>query len=221
VRGPNSLRILIADDHEVVRTGLKSLLSDYPGWTVCAEAVTGRAAVAKAEEHRPDIMVMDIGMPELNGLEATRKIHRVLSNTEILILSVHYSDQLLREVLDAGARAYVMKTDATRDLLSAIEALASHRSSFTLGAAQIVMNGFCGKDSENKSSVSVRNTLTPREREIVQLLAEGKSSKEVAAALAIRTKTAETHRTNIMRKLNMHSAGGLVRYAIKNYMIQP
>jgi DNA-binding NarL/FixJ family response regulator len=217
--GLNDLRILIADDHEIVRRGLKKVLSSRQGWTVCAEAATGREAIAMAAQHRPDIVVMDISMPGLNGLEATRKIRKMLPKAGILILSLHYSDQLVREVVDAGARAYLLKSDATRDLLHAIEALATRRSFFTSSAARTLIDGFCNQDS-GKSGTLLRHRLSSREREIVQLLAEGKSSKEVAVALGISVKTAETHRANIMRKLEMHSVSELVRYAVRNRMIE-
>jgi DNA-binding NarL/FixJ family response regulator len=217
--GLNDLRILIADDHEIVRRGLKKVLSSRHGWVVCAEAATGRDAIAMAAEHRPDIVVMDISMPGLNGLEATRKIRKMLPKAGILIFSLHYSDQLVREVVDAGARAYLLKSDATRDLLNAIEALATHRSFFTSGAAQTLIDGFCNQNS-GKSGTLLRHRLSSREREIVQLLAEGKSSKEVAVALNISVKTAETHRANIMRKLEMHSVSELVRYAVRHQMIE-
>jgi DNA-binding NarL/FixJ family response regulator len=217
--GLNDLRILIADDHEIVRRGLKKVLTSRHGWVVCAEAATGRDAIAMAAEHRPDIVVMDISMPGLNGLEATRKIRKMLPKAGILIFSLHYSDQLVREVVDAGARAYLLKSDATRDLLHAIEALATHRSFFTSGAAQTLIDGFCNQDS-GKSGTLLRHRLSSREREIVQLLAEGKSSKEVAVALNISVKTAETHRANIMRKLEMHSVSELVRYAVRHQMIE-
>ena len=201
-----SLRILIADDHEIIRRGLRALLS---------------SAISKAAEHRPDIVVMDIAMPVLNGLEATRKIRRMLPMTEVVILSLHYSDQLVREVLDSGARAYILKSDASRDLFHAVEALAQHRSFFTSGAVQILVDGFCSPSSATQQPALMRKSLSAREREIVQLLAEGKSSKEVAVILGISVKTAETHRANIMRKLEMHSVSELVRYAVKHCMIEP
>jgi DNA-binding NarL/FixJ family response regulator len=216
----NNLRILIADDHEIVRRGLKSLLSSRPDWIVCAEASTGREAVALAAQHRPDIVTMDIAMPGLNGLEATRQIRKMLPKTNVMILSLHYSDELVREVLDSGARAYILKSDASRDLLNAVEALANNRPFFTSGAAQILIDGFC-KPASAPEHPLMRKSLSAREREIVQLLAEGKSSKEVAVALGISVKTAETHRANIMRKLEMHSVSELVRYAVKNNMIEP
>ena len=216
----NNLRILIADDHEIVRRGLKSLLSSRPDWIVCAEASTGREAVALAAQHRPDIVTMDIAMPGLNGLEATRQIRKMLPKTNVMILSLHYSDELVREVLDSGARAYILKSDASRDLLNAVEALANNRPFFTSGAAQILIDGFC-KPASAPEHPLMRKSLSAREREIVQLLAEGKSSKEVAVALGISVKTAETHRANIMRKLEMHSVSELVRYAVRNTMIEP
>jgi DNA-binding NarL/FixJ family response regulator len=217
----NHLRILIADDHAVTRAGLRNLLSSRPGWHVCAEAATGREAVALAEQHRPDIIVMDIVMPELSGLEATRRIRRLLPKTEVLVLSLHYSDQLAREVIEAGARAYVLKSDASKDLLRAIRAVSNHQPYFTSPANEVLIKGFCDQNPEAPSSVSIYKTLTGREREIVQLLAEGRTCKEVAVALGISVKTAETHRTNVMRKLGMHSASELVRFAVKHHMIEP
>jgi DNA-binding NarL/FixJ family response regulator len=212
------MRILIADDHDIIRRGVRALLASHQGWEVCAEASTGREAIAKAEEHRPDIVVMDLRMPELNGLEAARRIRKMLPRTEILVLSLHFSDQLVREIVDAGVRGYILKSDTDRDLLTAVEALANHRSFFTSGAAQLILDGVREK---NSSTILLRKRLTSREREIVQLLAEGKSTKEVAVSLGISVKTAETHRANIMRKLEIHSVSELVRYAVKNQMVEP
>ena len=216
-----NLRILVADDHDIIRRGLRALLSSKPGWVVCAEAATGREAVTMAEQHKPDVVVMDISMPDLNGLEAARKIRKQLPKTEVVILSLHYSDQLVREIVDAGARAYIMKSDADRDLLIAIEALANHRSFFTSRAAEMLIDGFCRQSTVTEPRLLMRNRLTSREREIVQLLAEGRSSKEVAVTLGISVKTAETHRANIMRKLELHSVSELVRYAVRNQIIEP
>ncbi len=213
----SNLRVLIADDHEIVRRGLRTLVSSRPGWVVCAEASTGREAVARAEEHRPDVVVMDIVMPGLNGLEATRKIRKILPKTHVVILSLHYSDDLVREVLDAGARSYILKTDASRDLITAIEAMAKNRTFFTTVAAQALVDRFC---NPRATAPLMRALLSGREREIVQLLAEGNSSKEVAKVLGISVKTAETHRANIMRKLEMHSVSELVRYAVKHHMTE-
>ena len=217
----NNLRILIADDHEIVRKGLKTLLASRSGWAICAEAGTGREAVALAAKHRPDIVVMDIAMPVLNGLEATRKIRKLLPKTQVVILSFHYSDQLVREVFNSGARAYVLKSDASDELLRAIEALANNRPFFTSGATQVFLDKLFRPPSDGPQTPLMYKPLTARQREILQLLAEGNSSKEVAVALNISVKTAETHRINIMRKLGVHSVSQLVRYAVKNYIIEP
>jgi DNA-binding NarL/FixJ family response regulator len=214
------LRILVADDHDILRRGLKQLITARPGWEVIAEARTGREAVSLAEQHKPDIVVMDVSMPELNGLEAARRIRKDLPKTGIIILTLHFSDQLVKDIVESGARAYVMKSDADRDLVNAVEALANHRTFFTARAADMLLNDFSERTAPVQPAAPTRNRLTPREREIVQLLAEGKSSKEVAVALGISVKTAETHRANIMRKLQLHSVSELVRYAIKNQIIE-
>jgi DNA-binding NarL/FixJ family response regulator len=163
---------------------------------------------------------MDVSMPELNGLEAARRIHKLFPKIGILILTLHFSDQLVRDIVEAGARAYIMKSDADRDLVSAVDALANHRTFFTSRAAEMLLNGFSNQNAVPNPEAHLRNRLTSREREIVQLLAEGKSSKEVAVALGISVKTAETHRANIMRKLEMHSVSEVVRYAVKNQIIE-
>jgi DNA-binding NarL/FixJ family response regulator len=217
----NNLRILIADDHEIVRKGLKTLLASRSGWVICAEAGTGRDAVSLASQHRPDIVVMDVAMPELNGLEATRQIRKQLPKTQVVILSFHYSDQLVREVFDSGARAYVLKSDASDELLHAIEALANNQPFFTSGAAKVLVDGFSRLPSDAPQTPLRHKSLTSRQREVVQLLAEGNSSKEVAVTLSISVKTAETHRVNIMRKLELHSVSQLIRYAVKNHIIEP
>jgi DNA-binding NarL/FixJ family response regulator len=217
-----SLRILIADDHDLMRRGLRTLLETHPGWTVCAEANTGRDAVARAEELRPDIVIMDITMPELNGVEAARRILKASPSTEILILSVHHSDQLIREILAAGVRGYIVKSDSDRDLVVAVEALANHKPFFTPRATELMLNGLDQRGSgPGGLPQNLSDRLTSREREIVQLLSEGKSSKEVASDLSISVKTAETHRANIMRKLEIHSVSELVRYAVRNQIIEP
>lgn len=212
-----SLRLLVADDHEIVRNGLRALLESQPGWKVAAEASDGREAVAKAKEIKPDVAVLDIGMPTLNGLEATRQILKDNSQAKILILTMHESDPLIRDVLDAGARGYVLKTDASRDLVTAVNAIKSDKTFFTAKVAQMVLDGYL----EKKTHGDEKTRLTPRQREIVQLLAEGKSSKEVAAELGLSVKTAETHRANIMRRLDCHSVSELVRYAVKNNIVEP
>jgi DNA-binding NarL/FixJ family response regulator len=216
-----NLRILIADDHDLMRRGVKSLLQSHPGWEVCAEAHTGREAVSKAEETKPDIVIMDISMPELNGIEAARRVRKVAPNAEVLILSVHYSDQLIREILDAGVRGYMIKSDSDRDLVAAVETLAQHKPFFTPRATEIMLSNFSSAAARSEPLELIGDRLTSREREIVQLLAEGKSSKEVASSLCISVKTAETHRANIMRKLQLHTVSELVRYAVRNQIIEP
>jgi DNA-binding NarL/FixJ family response regulator len=213
------VRILVADDHEVVRRGVRALLEGQPGWQVCGEAVTGREAVEKAKQLVPDVVVMDIGMPDLNGLDATRQVRKDVPESEVLILTMHESEQVVREVLDAGARGYVLKSDAGRDLVTAVGTIRKHRPFFTSSVADMVLNGYLHGGTPTPPADLGR--LTVREREVVQLLAEGKSNKEVGTLLGITTKTAETHRTNIMRKLDMHSMSELVRYAIRNKMIEP
>ncbi len=218
--GMNTLKILVADDHDIIRRGLKDLLTTKPGWEVCAEAKTGKEAVALAEQLKPQIVVMDISMPDLNGLEAARRIHKALPKTGILILTMHFSDQLVREVVEAGARGYILKSDADRDLVSAVDSISNRRTFFTSRASEMLLGDYSRLPSGAEPKLPSRNRLTAREREIVQLLAEGKSSKEVAVALGISVKTAETHRANIMRKLEIHSVSELVRYAIKNQIIE-
>jgi DNA-binding NarL/FixJ family response regulator len=217
-----TLRIMIADDHDLVRRGLKMLLESHPGWKVCAEAHSGREAVTMAEELRPDIAIMDISMPELNGIEAARKIKKISPNTEMLILSMHHTDQLVREIIETGAKGYIIKSDSDRSLVAAVEALAVHKPFFTACATEIMLESIRTRGTTPVSEMpqTVRDRLTPREREIVQLLSEGKSSKEVAVILGISVKTSETHRANIMRKLEIHSVSQLVRYAVRNQIVE-
>jgi DNA-binding NarL/FixJ family response regulator len=212
------LNILIADDHEVVRQGVRKIIESEPDWTVCAEAGNGTEAVARTLELRPDVVVMDLGMAEMNGLEATRQILQAAPKTRVLILTMHQSEALMRDVLEAGARGYMLKSDAGRDLVAAVQALSDQKTFFTPKITELVVDGFLkGKDWDGRTPAS---RLTPRERQIVQLLAEGRSNKQVAAALNISVSTAETHRTNIMRKLNFHSLTDLVHFAIRNHIVE-
>jgi len=212
------LRILIADDHEVARQGIRALLESHPGWEVCAEAKDGREAVELATNSKPDIVLLDIGMPNLNGLDAARQILAMSPAIRILILTMHDAEQVVREVLAAGARGFVLKSDAARDLVAAVDALQHRRTFFTTRVTQMVMNGYLHQEKE--SQPLAKAVLTPREREVIQLLAEGKTSKEVAVALKLSVKTAETHRTNLMRKLDLHSVADLTLYAIRNGIVQ-
>jgi DNA-binding NarL/FixJ family response regulator len=215
------LRILIADDHEVVRRGLCTLLQTQEGWEICGEAKDGREAVEMAKQLNPDVVILDVGMPNLNGLAATRQLTQQNPGQQVIVLTITDSDEVIREALDAGARGFVLKSDAARDLVSAVEALQRKRMFFTPRVNDMVLAGFLDKGHTVTRGESPRvPQLTPREREVVQLLAEGKSSKEVACALNLSTKTAETHRSNIMRKLGFHSIRDIVVYAIKNNIIQ-
>jgi len=209
------VRILIADDHGVVRKGLRTILESRRGWKVCAEAANGRDAVKKARLLKPNVAILDIGMPELNGVEATRQIREVSPRTEILILSAHGSEKLAREVLENGARGYLVKEDADESLLLAVDSLRRHTPYFTRRILQ-----WMARESRSGGGKTPRSVLTPREREIVQLLAEGNSNKEVAASLGISAKTVETHRANIMLKLNLHTITELVHYAIRNHIVR-
>ena len=200
------LRILIADDHELVRHGLRRVIEDVPGWTICGEATTGRHAVTLARQTHPHVIVMDITMPELNGLEATRQLCALPAPPAILILSMHESTELIRDTLAAGARGYILKSDAGHALVEAVTALAAGKTFLNNKIAALA------HDSA---------TLTPREREVIQLAAEGRSSKEIATTLAITLKTCEAHRTNILRKLRLRSISELVRYAIRNNIVEP
>ena len=215
------LRLLIADDHEIVRKGLRSLLESQAGWRVIAEVGDGREAVEKAKELKPDIAVLDIAMPFLNGLEAARQMMKHNPRSKIVILTMHLSDLLIQDVLAAGARGYVLKTDAAWDLVAAINAVRSGKIFFTDKVAQMLLHGHLNTAPRNEPGGTQRERLTPRQREVVQLLAEGKSSKEVAVALNLSVKTAETHRANIMRCLNYHSITEVVRYAVRNSIIDP
>jgi DNA-binding NarL/FixJ family response regulator len=215
-------RILIADDHEIVRQGLKSIITAQSDWELVGEAITGRQAVELSRQRKPDLVIMDIGMPDLNGLEATRQILKEFPGIEILVLTMHESEQLIREVLDTGARGYVLKSDAGRELVAAVDALRHHRPYFTTKVSEMVLTEYLRRGPRVEEPTDTpRLLLTPREREIVQLLAEGKANKEVATALEISVKTAETHRARIMAKLGLRSIGELVRYAIRNRIVEP
>lgn len=218
------LRILIADDHEVARRGIRSVLEAHPGWEVCAEAKDGRDAVELATSAKPDLVLLDIGMPNLNGLEAARQILATNPNIAILILTMHDSDQVIREVLRAGARGFLLKSDAGRDLVAAVDALQGQRTFFTTRVSQMVLEGFLNREKDGAEFGDdfhhSAELLTAREREVIQLLAEGRTSKEVAVTLNLSVKTAETHRTNLMRKLGLHSVADLTRYAVRNGIVQ-
>lgn len=213
-----AVSVLVADDHEIVRRGIRALIHEQPGWKVAAEAEDGRDAVTKASEFQPDVAILDITMPSLNGLDAAKQITKLSPRTKVLILTIHESDQLIRKALDAGASGYIFKTDAAFDLITAVNALLSDKAFFTPKVSQMVLNGYLGKGPTASQDEPLQ--ITPREREIVQLLAEGKHSKEVATVLDITVKTVETHRANILRKLHCHSVTDLVRYAVRNHIVE-
>ena len=197
------------------------MLAAHPGWQVCGEAVDGREAVEKTKQLNPDIVILDLGMPNLNGLEAARQIYRHNPRHRILILTITDTEQVVLEVLKAGATGYLLKSDAARDLVAAVETLQRNSTFFNSRVGQMVLSGFLnGREPGATATDATGPSLTPREREIVQMLAEGKSSKEVAVALNLSVKTAETHRSNIMRKLGLHSVSALVLFAVRNNIVQ-
>ena len=208
------LRILVADDHAVVRRGVRALLEGQMDWQVCGEASTGPEAVEQTRLLDPDILVLDLSMPELNGLDATRRILRESPRTQVLVLTMHHSEELAHQVLQAGARGYVLKSDADRELVAAVDSLQQRRTFLTPNLAA------SDAGADGTQADGGRGELTPREREIVQLVAEGRSSKEVAAMLGISVKTVESHRSNVMRKLRIRSVSQLVRYAVRNRIVQ-
>jgi len=215
------LRILVADDHEVVRAGVRSLLEGQPDCEICGEAVTGRQAVTLAQQLRPDVAIVDISMPELNGLEAARQILKAVPGVQVLILSMHESEELVREILDIGAHGYILKSDAGRELVAAMRALHQHEVFFTSRVAQIALRAHLNKRHSGEAQPSPNSPLTPREHEVLQLLAEGGTNKETASALGISVMTVETHRANIMHKLGLHSIAELVHYAVRHKIITP
>src|SRR5580765_6473223 len=212
------VRILIADDHELVRQGMRAILTGEPAWTVCGEATTGRQALSLALELRPDLMILDVGLPELNGLEVTR---RVLSEmpVAVLIVTVHDSEEVVQAALDAGASGYMLKAEAGRTLIEAVRSIL--RDGRFISERLHASAARASPDTQALSSRGSASRLTSREREVLQLLAEGAANKEIATALGITTKTAETHRARIMAKLELHSMSELVRYAVRNRIIEP
>jgi DNA-binding NarL/FixJ family response regulator len=209
-------RILIADDHEIVRKGLRALLESHAGWEVCAEAVDGWDAIRKVEELKPDLVALDIGMPNLNGLEAARQMLRGNARAKILFLTVYETEQAAKTALQIGAKGLILKSDAARELVSAVEAIQRNGTYFTPRMTQPAINS----DLRGNRRSLDKNALTARESQVIQLLAEGKSNKEVASLLDLSVKTAETHRSNIMSKLGLHSVSELVMYAVRNNIVQ-
>jgi DNA-binding NarL/FixJ family response regulator len=216
-KATKKVRLLIADDHELVRHGIRGILSTHPGWRVVGEAVDGKEAVQMAQDLRPDLAILDISMPNLDGLESTSKIVEASAKTKVLILSMHESDQMVRRVLEAGARGYVLKSDLATNLVKAVKDVARGKIFLTPKVSEIVLRGFL---NEPKRTKSAGIQPTPREVEIIRLLAQGKANKEIAMALNIATRTVEARRAQIMLKLDLHSTAELVRYAIRTNIVE-
>ncbi len=211
------IRILLADDHTVVRKGLRLLLENA-GMTVVADAADGRETIALCEEHSPDVVVMDVAMPTLNGIEAARQISAKMPQTAIVFLSMHSDEGYVLRALKAGARAYLLKDSAEHDLINAIQAVSEGKAFFSPAISKMLVEDYVRQMQERKVEDSY-DLLTTREREILQLLAEGKGNKEVANLLNLSLYTVETHRSNIFQKLNLHSGAELILYAIRKGVI--
>ncbi|HUA60207.1 MAG TPA: response regulator transcription factor [Verrucomicrobiae bacterium] len=212
------LRVLLADDHNLIRAGLRLVISQEPDFQVVGEAGNGRQAVEMARELKPDVVVMDIGMPDLNGIEACRQILTDLPETHVVMLSMHSDEGYVLRALKAGARAYLLKDSAEADLARAIRAAANGKSFFSPAVAKLLLDDYIRK-LERTGAEDSYELLTPREREILQLVAEGKSSKDIANLLALSVYTVETHRANILQKLNLKSVAELILYAVRKGII--
>ena len=220
-RSTKKLRILVADDHELVRRGIRGLLRFRRGWNVVGEAANGREAVEKATKLKPDVAIVDISMPDLDGLQATREIREVAPGTSVVILTMHESDQMVRRVLEAGALGYVLKSDLAAHLVKAVKNVSGGKLFLTPRVSDIVLNGFLKNANQPEPKENSRARPTPREVEIIRLLAEGNSNKKIAADLGITIRTVETHRAKIMLKLGLHSLAELIRYAIRTEIVPP
>src|SRR6267143_1804379 len=215
-KGTKPLRILVADDHELVRRGIRGLLRARRGWTVVGEAMNGREAVEKANRLKPDVAILDISMPDLDGLQATRRIREAVPTTEVVVLTMHESDQMVRRVLDAGAHAYVLKSDLATHLVKAVKNVSAGKLFLTPRISDIVLKGFLTRRNQLDPTEHSQARPTLREVEIIRFLAEGKANKEIAAELGITTRTVETHRAKIMLKLGLHSLAELIHYAFRH-----
>jgi DNA-binding NarL/FixJ family response regulator len=211
------IRILVADDHEVVRRGLRKLLQGRPGWEVCGEASSGTEVVTQAEHHRPDVVILDVVMPGITGIAAARAIRARVPHAEVLVYTMHDADELIADALASGAHGYVLKTDPSRQLLAAIEALSHHQPFLTPSVSDAVVHARRRKSGGARERPLL---LTTREREVVRLLAQGHPNRRVAATLGISVKTVESHRANVMRKLELGSIVDLVHYAVRNGLVE-
>jgi DNA-binding NarL/FixJ family response regulator len=207
-------RILIADDHDVVRSGVRAILEAQTGWEVVGEAENGKDAVDQALATRPDVIVLDYALPVLNGIEATRQIRARVTGAEVLIFTMHDTATLVREVLEAGAKGFLLKSDARKFLIAAVESLAAHKPFFTGQVSETLLENYLAKGTATES------VLTSREKSVMQLIAEGRTNKEMADILGIGLKTVETHRATAMRKLNLDTTAALIRYAIRNKIVE-
>ena len=217
-----SYRVLVADDHAVVRSGLKHLLEEQPGVEVCCEATTGVEAVEQVKKGKPDMILLDLTTPDMNGLDAARQIREISPNTDILVLSMHYTEEIAREVLRSGARGYMLKSDANTELVTAINRVRRGEQYFTGCLASTMAESFAQTKAEGSDdSVIAGTSLTPREAEIIQLLAQGKSNKEAAGVLGVSTRTVESHRNHIMHKMEFESFSDMVRFAIRKNLVEP
>jgi DNA-binding NarL/FixJ family response regulator len=215
-------KVLVVDDHAVVRQGIRNLLETQPGLEVCCEASNGLEAVDQVKKARPDLVLLDLTMPEMNGLDAARAIREASPQTEVLVLSMHFSEEIAREVLRTGARGYMLKSDANTELVTAVQRVRKGEQYFTSCLASTMAESFAQSKSDGTDDSPIAGTpLTPREVEIVQLLAEGKSNKETAAALGVSTRTIESHRNHIMHKMNFESFSDLVKFAIRKSLVEP
>jgi DNA-binding NarL/FixJ family response regulator len=213
------LRILLADDHTVVRQGLRKVLEERSDWVVVAEAGNGREAVQKAEEARPDVAILDVAMPLLNGIEATRQIVKRSPTTRVLVLTMHSDEAYVNQILKAGATGYLLKDSADVDLIQAVSAVSQGKSFFSPAVARLMLDDYV-RQLADKGIIDRYESLSEREREIFQLIAEGKANKEIAAILSISPSTVETHRARIMEKLDLHSAAEIVLYAVRRGVIR-
>jgi DNA-binding NarL/FixJ family response regulator len=213
------IRIVLADDHTIIRSGLKLLLEQQPNFKIVAEAEDGRQAVELVSKHHPDVVIADIGMPQLNGIEATRQIVAQDPHPDVVILSMHSDESYVLRALKAGARAYILKNSAEADLIRAVRAVSEGKSFFSPVISKMLLEDYVRRVREKEVEDSY-DLLTPREREILQLLAEGKTNKDVANILNLSLYTVETHRGNILQKLNLHSVPELILYAVRRGIIQ-
>ena len=216
MNGSPAVRIVIADDHEVVRSGLRSIVECHEGWEVVGEAENGKLALTTSLATKPDILITDYSLPLMNGVEVTRQVRQRLPKTEVLMFTMHDTDAIVSEALSAGARAFLLKSDAKKHLVSAIESLAHHKPFFTGRLSERMLDSYLAKQNGKAGPV-----LTPRERMVVQLIAEGNSNKDISTILSVSIKTVESQRAAAMKKIEVTSTAGIVRYAIRNRIIEP